>query len=402
MTRLVIVGGGHAAAQLCASLLEKQFAGSIVLVSEEAHLPYHRPPLSKALIKDAGAAVQELRAASFYEQGGVALRLATRVGSIDRLGKTVALSSAAGAETLAYDHLVLATGATARRLPGIHEAPGVFYLRNFEHAQGLRTALLAAGHVTVLGGGFIGLEVAASARQLGKQVTVFEAQPRLLARAVSPQVSAHLLEAHRAAGIDVRVGVAIEQIALEGGRFAAVIADGQRVDADLLLVGIGAEPHVALARDAGLPCDNGITVDSLLQTADPAISAIGDCTSFPHPSWHQPLRLESVQNANDQAKSLAARLCGDPQPYAAMPCFWSDQGDVRLQIAGLWRPGYDSYVRPAAKGNGFSLFHYEGAQFRAVESLNSPVDQMAARRLLQNGQSPAPAAASDPAVALKV
>jgi 3-phenylpropionate/trans-cinnamate dioxygenase ferredoxin reductase subunit len=403
MTQLVIVGGGHAAAQLCASLAEKKFAGKIILVTDEPHVPYHRPPLSKTLIKDGAAAMQELKGAAFYEQAGVELRLATRVESIDREHKTLQLTSPEGASQLAYDHLVLATGAKARELPDLPDGtPGVFYLRNFAHAVALRGALLQANRVIVLGGGFIGLEVAATAHQLGKQVTVFEAMPRLLARAVSPQVSDHLLAVHRAAGIDIRLGAPVQKVEIGNGSAVAVIAQGERLEADVLIAGIGADPDVSLARAAGLLCDNGIVVDDLLQTSDSAVSAVGDCTSFPHPAWHAPLRLESVQNANDQAKTAAARLCGDPQPYTAMPWFWSDQGEVRLQITGLWRPGYHSHVRPAAKGNGFSVFHYDDAQqLRAVESLNSPVDQMGARKLLQAGLSPAPGTVGDPTVPLK-
>ncbi|HEV7929878.1 MAG TPA: oxidoreductase C-terminal domain-containing protein, partial [Nitrosospira sp.] len=180
------------------------------------------------------------------------------------------------------------------------------------------------------------------------------------------------------------------------------VVNGQALDAELLVAGIGAEPMVALARNAGLACDNGIVVDAYMQTGDPSISAVGDCTSFPHPTWPQPLRLESVQNANEQARTLAARLCGQPRPYTAVPWFWSDQGQARLQITGLWKTGYDSYIRPAGNGSGFSVLHYEERQLRSVESINSPADQMAARRLLQNGLSPDPRTVSDPTVPLKI
>lgn len=403
MTSLVIVGGGHAASQLCASLLEKQYSGKIILVSEEPYIPYHRPPLSKTLIKDADAGLPELRGPAFYEQAAIELRLQTRVLRINRDRKTITLVDGQGESELAYDHLVLATGAKARELPSAPDGtPGVHYLRTFVHALALRTALPQADRVFVLGGGFIGLEVAATARQLGKRVTVFEAAPRLLARAVSPQVSEHLFNTHRTAGVEIRLGAIVGDVRIENGRFAGVVVNGQALDADLLIAGIGAEPMISLARDSDLACDNGIVVDACMQTGDPFISAIGDCTSFPHPASPQPLRLESVQNANDQAKTVAARLCGEPQPYAAMPWFWSDQGEARLQITGLWKTGYDSYIRPAAKGGGFSVLHYEDRQLRAVESINSPVDQMAARRLLQNGLSPDPRTVADPAVPLKM
>ncbi|MPS25970.1 FAD-dependent oxidoreductase [Pigmentiphaga sp.] len=402
MTRLVIVGGGHAAAQLAASLAEKQFPGSIVLVSDESEIPYHRPPLSKTLIKDPEAPLPELRGAAFYEQAAIELRLGTRAQAIDRAGKQLRLSSAAGQEDLAYDHLVLATGARVRELPQAPlGTPGVHYLRTYAQARALRDALPAARRVVVLGGGFIGLEIAATARHLGKDVTVFESMPRLLARSVSPEISSFLLEAHRRAGVDIRLDSTVDGLDMAQGRAVGVLAGGSVVPADIVIAGIGATPEVDLAREAGLSCDNGIVVDATLATSDPAISAIGDCTSFPHPSWPRPLRLESVQNANDQARTLAARLCGDPQPYTAVPWFWSDQGEARLQITGLWRPGYESIVRPAARGNGFSVLHFEGDALRAIESVNSPVDQMTARKLMQAGLSPAKAVAADPAVPLK-
>ena len=402
MTRLVIVGGGHAAAQLAASLAEKQFPGSIVLVSDEPEIPYHRPPLSKTLIKDPEAPLPELRGASFYEQAGITLKLGTRAVAIDRAGKRLRLSSSAGQEDLAYDHLVLATGACVRELPQAPVGtPGVHYLRTYAQARALRDALPGAQRVVVLGGGFIGLELAATARHLGKEVTVFEAMPRLLTRSVSPEISSFLLETHRGAGVDIRLGSTVDGLEMAQDRAVGVVSGGVVVPADIIIAGIGATPNVDLAREAGLTCDNGIVVDATLATGDPAISAIGDCTSFPHPAWPQPLRLESVQNANDQARTLAARLCGDPQPYTAVPWFWSDQGEARLQITGLWRPGYESVVRPAARGKGFSVLHFEGDALRAIESVNSPVDQMTARKLMQAGLSPAKGTAADPAVPLK-
>jgi len=398
MTRLVIVGGGHAASQLAASLAEKRFPGQVALISDEVHLPYHRPPLSKTLIKDPEAVLPELRGAAFYEQAGIELRLGTRVQGIDRARKVLRLVAPDGPRELAYDHLVLATGAKARELPQAPVGtPGVHYLRTYDQAQALRDALAQARRIVVLGGGFIGLEIAATARQLGKEVTVFEAMPRLLARSVSPAVSDFLLATHRGAGVDIRLGTMVDGLQMAQGRATGVLVGGVSVPADVIIAGIGATPNVDLARDAGLACDDGIVVDATLATTDPDISAIGDCVAFPHPDWPQRLRLESVQNANDQAKALAARLCGEPQPYAAVPWFWSDQGEARLQITGLWRPGCESVLRPASRGNGFSVLHYEGTRLRAIESVNSPVDHMAARRLMQSGQSPDKAVVGDPA-----
>jgi 3-phenylpropionate/trans-cinnamate dioxygenase ferredoxin reductase subunit len=401
--RVVIVGGGHAAAQLCGALVEGGFAGQIVLVSEEEHLPYHRPPLSKALLKDPQAAPAELRGASFYEQAGIELKLGWRAVSVDRAGRQLKLSKDGGTEEVRYDHLVLATGSRSRRLPGLdHEAKGVNLLRGYGDALALRRALDAAQNLVVLGGGFIGLEIAATARALGKVVTVVEAAPRLLARAVSPELSEHLLEHHRAMGVDVRLGQPPERIHVEQEGFRGLRLGGKEITAELLIVGIGAVPETTLAEQAGLACDNGVVVDACMATDDPHISAMGDCTAFPYGADGRRLRLESVQNAHDQARTLAARLLGKAEPYACVPWFWSEQGDLRLQIAGLWHAGLKPVKRPGAKAGSFSWLHYGDAdKLVAVESVNAPMDHMAAKRWLQQGHSPSPSAAADPARPVK-
>lgn len=385
MTRLVIVGGGHAGAQLCASLAEGSFSGEVVLISEEPHLPYHRPPLSKTFIKDDAASPAELRNAAFYVQASVKLMLGTCVKTIDRVTRTLSLEGPDSTPgSLTYDHLVLATGARARALPGCPaDAPGIHQLRSIADAGALRAALSSAAHVLVLGGGFIGLELAATLRGLGKQVTVLEAAPRLLARAVSPEVSAHLLETHRAIGIDVRLGQGVDEVLVEAGRFTGVRTKGELLTADLLIVSVGSVPETALAQAAGLRCNDGIVVDEQLQTSDPHISAIGDCTSFPYTPWQRQLRLESVQNANEQAKTLAARFGGKPRAYANVPWFWSDQGETRLQITGLWQPGLRVEIRPGAKPGSFSALHFEGTVLKAAESINAAADHMALRSELQ-------------------
>jgi len=390
MSRIVIVGGGHAAAQLCASLVDGQFSGQITLVSEEVHLPYHRPPLSKALVKDETAVLPELRAAAYYAQAGIALRLAMSVAAIDRANKTLTLQGRddTAQQSLPYDHLVLATGSNARLLPGVPQgAPGVFYLRTFDDTLALRAALPGMQRAVVLGGGFIGLEIAATLQGLGKQVTVLESAPRLLARALSPEMASHLLQAHRDKGLDVRLDQAVQEVLwddVEQGHFIGVQLPGETLLADALLVGIGAEPSTALAQAAGLDCDNGVLVDTALLTSDPSISAIGDCAAFHYPLWRQSVRLESVQNANEQARAVAARLCGQPaKAYASMPWFWSDQGDLRLQITGLWRPEYQSSLQPGSKPGSLSVLHSENGELRAIESLNAPVEHMSARKLLQ-------------------
>ena len=399
MQKVVIVGGGHAAAQLCASLIEGSFAGQVTLVCEESSLPYHRPPLSKTFIKDPAAEPQLLRAESVYQEAGIDVRLGDAVTAIDRAARRVTLASGA---TLDYDALVLATGTRARKLPDVPEdTENLVYLRNTADALRLRDALGAAPSVTVLGGGFIGLEIAATAGHLGKPVTVFEAAPRLLARAVSPEASAHVAETLREAGVTVRLGVTVDGFERDGHRISAVTVQGERHPVDLLVAGIGAVPETALAEAAGLACDNGVVVDDHMRTADPAIYAIGDCTSFPYARWGKTLRLESVQNANDQARTLASVLLGQPAPYGALPWFWSDQGALRLQIAGLAPPDTERVLRPGAKPGSFSVLHFAEGHLVCVESINAPIDHIAARKLLEQGKNPPREQLADPAVPLK-
>lgn len=398
MSSVVIIGGGHAAAQLCASLAEAKYAGSVTLVSDEAHLPYHRPPLSKTFIKDPAAVAQLLRPEAMYRDAGIACVLGDGAVAIDRAQRQVVLASG---RTLPYDTLVLATGTRPRRLPELPSTlSNVAYLRNATDAERLREALLAAPSVTVLGGGFIGLEVAATACQLGKAVTVFELAPRLLARSVSPEAAEQVAASLREAGVSLRLQAAVERFEVEQDRLVAVWADGQRHAVDLLVAGIGAVPETALAEAAGLACDNGIVVDAHMQTSDPAIYAVGDCTSFPRAGQGR-LRLESVQNANDQACTVASVLLGQPAPYVALPWFWSDQGGLRLQIAGLAPAEAERVRRPGAKPGSFSILHFVGEQLVCVESLNAPLDHMAARKLLEQGVAVPRQALLDPAIPLK-
>jgi 3-phenylpropionate/trans-cinnamate dioxygenase ferredoxin reductase subunit len=318
------------------------------------------------------------------------------------------LSLRSGA-TLPYGQLVLATGTRARRLPGLPASlSNVVVLRSAADAQHLRGLLAGCEHLTVLGGGFIGLEVAATARAAGKAVTVLEAAPRLLARSVSPELSSHVLQTHRDSGVDLRLGVAVGDFELAADRLVALHVDGRREPVELLLLGIGAVPEQALAQAAGLDCgdapDQGIAVDANQRTSDPAILAVGDCTRFTEHRSGARLRLESVQNATDQARSAAATLLGRDEPYRALPWFWSEQGSLRLQMAGLM-PAPAATVtrhrRPGATPASFSILHYEGATLVCVESVNAPLDHLAARKLLEAGTSPDAAVACDPAVALK-
>ncbi|MEZ5727926.1 MAG: FAD-dependent oxidoreductase, partial [Burkholderiaceae bacterium] len=315
MSGVVIIGAGHAAAQLCASLREQKVEGPITVVGNEGQLPYHRPPLSKTFVKDDQTPVPAIRPASYYEKLGVTLVLDDAATAIDREARRLTLASG---RTLDYDWLVIATGARARRLPTIPPGTGrVHELRNAADALGLRQAFAGIDSLTVIGGGFIGLEIAATARQLGKRARVIEAAGRLLGRAVSPELSDYLLRTHREAGIDIALEARIDEVVVEDGELVALVVDGQREPVEALVVGIGAEPVVELAKAAGLDCANGVVVDASMRTADPTILAIGDCVSFPRSTGEGMLRLESVQNANDQARCAALTIAGRPAPYAA-------------------------------------------------------------------------------------
>lgn len=396
---IVIVGGGHAAAQLCAGLTAAGLGASVHLVCEEDRLPYQRPPLSKAFLKNPDEAVQPHRGEAWYLDAGITVHLGDAAAAVDRARRVVTLRS--GIE-LGYTRLVFATGARARHLPHLPEGlANVAVLRSAADAQRLRGQLADAAHVTVLGGGFIGLEIAATALALGKTVTVLEAAPRLLMRSVSPEVANHVLETHRAAGMDLRLGVAVGGFELDDNRLAALHVNGQREPVELLVLGVGAVAEHRLASEAGLECDNGIVVDAFMRTSDPAILAVGDCAHFPEHGTGRRLRLESVQNANDHARTAVATLLGREEPYGALPWFWSEQGSLRLQMAGLMPADGMRYRRPGANEGTFSILHYVGEQLVCVESVNAPLDHMASRKLLETHKSPPPVLASDPGVPLK-
>lgn len=396
---IVIIGGGHAAAQLCGALAAAGRSQGVHLVCEEAELPYHRPPLSKAFLKDPAQRLQPHRVEDWYVQSGITVHRADPAVAIDRAQRNVRLRSG---ETLSYDTVVLATGARPRTLPHLPETlANVAALRSAADAARLRTQISACEAVTIVGGGFIGLEIAAAARALGKRVVVVESAPRLLMRAVSPELSEHVLHTHRANGIDVRVGVAVGDFDVEGDRLVTLTADGVALDVDLMVQGIGAIPEHTLATEAGLDCENGIVVDSHMRTSDPAILAIGDCTSFPEHETGRRLRLESVQNANDQARIAAATLTGELRPYCAVPWFWSDQGDLRLQMVGLMPADGTRHRRDGPTPQSFSILHYVGDRLTCVESVNAPADHLAARKLLETGRSVPPDLACDSEVPLK-
>ena len=380
-TSIVVVGTGQAAIQLAASLRQEGFAGAITLIGDEKGLPYQRPPLSKAYMKDGNAERLILKPQSFFEKNAIALIDGTRVASIDRGARQV--TTADGAQH-PYDHLVLATGARNVRPPiegATHDE--VVELRTLEHAEAIRRRLAETRHAIVVGGGFIGLEFAAMARIAGARVTVLEAADRLMARAVSPAISERFFGLHREAGIDIMLGATAARIDDDhAARIAGVTLDnGMAIVGDLVLVATGVRPNVELAGEAGLAVANGVVVDAALATADAAISAIGDCAAVPGPLGTH-MRLESVQAATDQARHLARRIAkGDKSAYHAVPWFWSDQGEWKLQIAGLTGAA-DLFETVERDGAAVAVFGFRRETLVSVETVNAPGDHMAARKLL--------------------
>ncbi len=385
--RIAIVGTGHAGVQAAASLRQDGFEGELFVIGEETDLPYHKPPLSKTFLKDDVPELQLLRPEDFYTRNRVELLSGRCVSAIDPAGKQLEFTDGGA---LAYDRLVLATGARPRlpAVPGT-DLEGVLALRNRADGLALRAALPAAGDVVVVGGGFIGMELASTFAVLGRSVTVLEAAPRILGRAVSPLISDHLAERAVASGIRILTGTGLAAIAGEAGRVRRVVTgDGQSLPAQLVVIGIGVEPNVERAAAAGLACSNGIAVDAAFRTSAPDIYAIGDVASYEHWLAGRVLRLESVQNATDQARSVAAHLLGRPAPFRAVPWFWSDQGDARLQMVGLaFEPDRD-VVRGDPQSGAFSVFRYRGDRLLSIETVNRPSDHMLGRKLLAAGIAP--------------
>ncbi len=393
---VVILGAGHGGFQLAAQLRQNGFDGRVFLTGDESALPYQRPPLSKDYLDGKiGFDLLLMRPESFYADHRIELLCGERAEEIDRAARGVRFASG---QRLAYDHLVVATGARNRvpSLPGLH-LDGVCYLRNLAETDDLRERLAAAHSVVVIGAGFIGLEFAAVARGMGKPVHILEMTDRVMGRVVCPVMSQFFEAAHRGTGVAFSFGA--QAVAIDGtaGRVTGVdLADGRHLPADLVLISIGVLPNTELAEAAGLEVGNGIVVDEMLATADPAISAIGDCAAFPcRHSQRNPTRLEAVQNATDHARCVADRLTGKPHPYTALPWFWSEQGKLRLQIVGL-TGGSDRNVLRGDPANGeFSVFCYREGHLLGVESVNRPADHAHSRRLMTAGRQISPEQAAD-------
>lgn len=396
---ILIVGAGQAGVQAAEALRAGGYGEAITLLGDEPHGPYHRPPLSKAWLAGAIDAAQlTMRAPEMLARKNIALRTGVRVAAIDRSAKALTL---ADGSTLPYDGLVLATGSTPRALtiPGA-AAPNVRALRSRDDASAIAAELQAciAGSqpVVVIGGGFIGLEVAATARKKGAAVTVLEAAPRLLGRVLAPLLGDWYASLHRRHGVQLELGLAIEAIETDDQGLAVAVraADGRRFPCGLVVVGIGVTANDQLARAAGLECDRGIVVDACARTADPAIVAAGDCTARRLPDGTL-LRLESVNNATEQGKSAAAALLGQERPFTGTPWFWSDQYEHKLQIAGL-SAGADAWaLRGAMDGGPFSVWHTRAGRLIAVDSVDDAKHHLLARKLLDAGLTPTPQQVAD-------
>lgn len=397
----VIIGASHAAASLAATLRQEGWEGGITMVGGDSYPPYHRPPLSKAYLSgDKDADSLAIRPRDYYASQDVELRLGVRAEHIDREARRVALSDGS---SLTYSHLALVTGALPRRinLPG-SDLKGVHYLRDIRDVDAIREQVSAGKSGVIVGGGYIGLETAASLRAAGMQVTVLEAMSRVLQRVTVPEVSAFFTRVHGEEGVAIETDTTVSAFNGDGVLRSVTCSDGREFPADLAIVGIGVVPDTALAEAAGLEVDDGIVVDEFARTSDPCIVAAGDCTRHYNPVYDRWLRLESVQNANEQARTAAKTVAGNPTAYHALPWFWSDQYDVKLQIAGL-SEGHDQLVvrGDMSAGRSFTVFYLREGRLIAADAVNRPKDFMAAKRAVLAGCTPDTAALADESVDLK-
>ena len=398
---IAVVGAGQAAGQLISSLRSFGFEGRIRLFGEEPHLPYQRPPLSKEYLAG-DMTVEELPflQPEFYDKAKVELSLDTRVDAIDRKAKQLQL---ADGERVDYDKLALTTGARVRRLgaPG-EDRPGIHVLRSIADVDAIRAGFGPGRRLAIVGGGYIGLEVAAVAVKQGLVVTVLELADRVMNRVVCPQVSAFYQREHESHGVRLMTGTGVSAFEEgEGGAIRVVCGSEPQIEADLVVVGVGILPETALAEAAGLEVENGILVDEYARTSDPDIVAAGDCTNHVNRLYESRLRLESVQNANAQARVAAATLCGQETPYAELPWFWSQQYDLKLQIVGLSQ-GYDqTIIRGAPEERAFAAYYMKEGVLIAADAINSPRDFMMAKKLIAAKTPIDPARLADTSVPLR-
>ncbi len=396
MSGIFIVGGGQAGSTLAQKLRSEGFEGPVTIIGEEPVPPYERPPLSKAYLL--GEMAEErlfLRPEAIYAERDIKLKLGARVTAIDTGAQTLTV----GDEVLGYDHLALTTGSVPNGLPASigGDLDGVFTVRTLADIDRMKPRFVEKARVLVVGGGYIGLEAAAVAAKLGLRVTLVEMAERILGRVAAPETADVVRAAHRAHGVDIREGVGLVRLTGEGAVSAAELTDGSTLDVDFVIVGTGIRPDTALAEKAGIACDNGIAVDEFGQTSAPNVWAAGDCASFPYKGGR--LRLESVQNAIDQAEAVARNMLGAREAYVPYPWFWSDQYDMKLQIAGL-SAGYDHIITRDVDG-ARSHWYFRGDQFLAVDAINAPRDYMVGKRLLEMGKSVDAAAIADPGTDMK-
>lgn len=397
MAAMVIVGAGHAAGQAAASLRQEKFEGEIVIIGQEPHIPYQRPPLSKQyLAGEQGIERVYLRPEKFYTEKNITLKLSTRVESIDTEAKTVATDKG---ETIEYDKLLITTGSRPRilNIPG-SDLTGIHYLRTITDVDTIRPEMTAGKKLLIVGGGYIGLEVASVGVSNGLEVHILEMEERILQRVTTPEMSKYYHDLHTARGVHVHTSTMVSSFT-GAGRLGGVTCDTGSFEADLAIVGIGIIPNVELAQAAGIACDNGILVDEHCTTSDPYIYAAGDCTNHPNPLLDRRLRLESVPNAMEQARVAANNLCGGDKVYAAIPWFWSDQYELKLQMVGFSADGDSQVVRGDKTNDKFAVFYLKDGVLVATDAVNSPKEFMICKRLI--GKKVDAAMLADPNADLK-
>ena len=394
----VIVGGGHAAAQAAASLRQEGYEGELIIIGEEAHIPYQRPPLSKQyLAGDHGLERVYLRPQKFYEDRDIDVRTGMRVANIDTSAKTLVLEDDS---TLRYDKLLLATGARARQLdiPGV-DLDGIHYLRTLADVDQIKSEMAPSKRLTIVGGGYIGLEVAAVAVKGGLEVTILETEERILHRVTTPQMSEFYRKLHNEAGVEIRTRAAATCFTGNSSVSKVACTDGAQINTDIAIIGVGVVANVELANDAGLECNNGIIVNERCATSVSDIYAAGDCTNHPNALLHRRLRLESVPNAMEQSRVAAANMAGKEKTYASMPWFWSDQYDLKLQMVGFSSDSNSQVMRGDPDTHCFSVFYFNDDVLIAADAVNSARDFITCKQLV--GHKVDIAALVDPAVDLK-
>ncbi|MEZ5559435.1 MAG: FAD-dependent oxidoreductase [Pseudomonadales bacterium] len=397
MAAMVIVGAGHAAGQAAASLRQEGYKGEIVIIGDEPHIPYQRPPLSKAYLSgEQGLERVHLRPEKFYADQGITVKTGVRVEQIDTAARTVTTDQG---ETIAYTKLLLATGGRPRKLgiPG-SDLAGIHYLRSIEDVDGIRADMAPGRKLVIVGGGYIGLEVASVAVKAGLEVHVLEMEPRILQRVTTPEMSAYYHQLHTSRGVHIHTETGVTGFSGDD-HVRHVLCGDTAFDADLVIVGIGIIPNVEVAQAAGIVCDNGIVVDDHCRTSDPDVYAAGDCTNHPNPLLGRRLRLESVPNAMEQARVAAANMCGGDKTYASIPWFWSDQYELKLQMVGFSADGDTQVVRGDMAANQFAVFYLKDGKVVAADAVNSPKEFMICKQLI--GREVDAAALADPGTDLK-